>query len=207
VRIARPVRRAAWGNGPGAIQAPRPRPTQPFRRLSQGDYRGRASASSVRDLIPSFVWTLRRWYSTVFGLRNNVWPFRPMSHSPRAQAGHGTGSGLRTIPTTRSPAARSEPAGRVPHAFEVLMAPGRTHPPGPGRMLPRQSPDRCRTSPPPPQPGPGPPPAPGQGRPPPQMHTGVLCGHPTTGVGRFPNLAGGAAGPATRETLHYCRHA
>ena len=31
-RPARRVRRAAWGNGPGAIPAPRPRPTQPPRR-------------------------------------------------------------------------------------------------------------------------------------------------------------------------------
>jgi len=29
MRVARRVRRAAWGNGPGAIPAPRPRPTQP----------------------------------------------------------------------------------------------------------------------------------------------------------------------------------
>jgi len=35
----------------------------------------------------------------------------------------------------------------------------------------------------------------------------ILCGHPLTGVGRFPNLAGGPAGPATRETLHCCRRA
>ena len=27
----------------------------------------------------------------------------------------------------------------------------------------------------------------------------ILCGHPLTGVGRFPNLAGGPAGPATRD--------
>src|ERR1035437_5930683 len=30
----------------------------------------------------------------------------------------------------------------------------------------------------------------------------LLCGHPLTGVGRFPNPAGGPVGPATRETLH-----
>ena len=35
----------------------------------------------------------------------------------------------------------------------------------------------------------------------------TLSGHPLTGVGRFPNLAGGPAGPATRETLHCCRRA
>src|ERR1700728_2043377 len=34
-----------------------------------------------------------------------------MSHSPAAQNGHGTGSGRRTIPTTRSPRAKPEPAG------------------------------------------------------------------------------------------------
>ncbi len=32
MRVARRVRRAAWGNGPRAISAPRPRPTQPTRR-------------------------------------------------------------------------------------------------------------------------------------------------------------------------------
>ena len=34
-RHARRVRRAAWGNGPAAMPAPRPRPTHPF-RLSAG---------------------------------------------------------------------------------------------------------------------------------------------------------------------------
>ena len=29
VKVARRVRRAAWGNGPGVIPTPRPRPTQP----------------------------------------------------------------------------------------------------------------------------------------------------------------------------------
>jgi len=29
MKVARRVRRAAWGNGPRAIPAPRPRPTQP----------------------------------------------------------------------------------------------------------------------------------------------------------------------------------
>lgn len=29
MKVARRVRRAAWGNGAGAIPAPRPRPTQP----------------------------------------------------------------------------------------------------------------------------------------------------------------------------------
>jgi hypothetical protein len=35
VKVARPVRRAAWGNGPGAIRAPRPRPTQPRQTLGR----------------------------------------------------------------------------------------------------------------------------------------------------------------------------
>ena len=34
VRVARRVRRAAWGNGPAAMPAPRPRPTQPNRPTS-----------------------------------------------------------------------------------------------------------------------------------------------------------------------------
>src|SRR3954454_7012587 len=36
--------------------------------------------------------------------RSVNWPLRHMSHSPRAQHGHGTGSGRRTTPMTRSPA-------------------------------------------------------------------------------------------------------
>ena len=35
--------------------------------------------------------------------RSVYWPLRHMSHSPTAQFGQGTGSGRRTIPTTRSP--------------------------------------------------------------------------------------------------------
>ena len=33
MKVARRVRRAAWGNGPGAIPTPRPRPTQPARAV------------------------------------------------------------------------------------------------------------------------------------------------------------------------------
>ena len=36
--------------------------------------------------------------------------------------------------------------------------------------------------------------------------SGILCGHPLTGVGRFPNLAGCPAGPASTvagvQTMH-----
>jgi len=42
--------------------------------------------------------------------RSVYWPLRHMSHSPTAQFGHGTGSGRRTMPTTRSPFV-SPPAG------------------------------------------------------------------------------------------------
>ena len=35
--------------------------------------------------------------------RSVYWPLRHMSHSPTAQFGHGTGSGRRTMPATRSP--------------------------------------------------------------------------------------------------------
>ena len=38
--------------------------------------------------------------------RSVYWPLRHMSHSPDAQAGQGTGSGRRTMPTTRSPGAK-----------------------------------------------------------------------------------------------------
>jgi hypothetical protein len=33
----------------------------------------------------------------------------------------------------------------------------------------------------------------------------IACGHPLTGVSRFPTLAGGPADPATRETIACCR--
>src|SRR3954465_9498261 len=46
--------------------------------------------------------------------RSVYWPLRHMSHSPTAQAGHGTGSGRRTMPTIRSPFARPLPPPRPP---------------------------------------------------------------------------------------------
>ena len=42
--------------------------------------------------------------------RSVYWPLRHMSHSPTAQLGQGTGSGRRTMPTTRSPSL-SPPVG------------------------------------------------------------------------------------------------
>ena len=45
-----------------------------------------------------------------------------MSHSPTAQLGHGTGSGRRTMPATRSPAAEAARRARVEHAAERLVA-------------------------------------------------------------------------------------
>jgi hypothetical protein len=39
VRVARRVRRAAWGNGPAAMPAPRPRPTQPRRGSARAGHR------------------------------------------------------------------------------------------------------------------------------------------------------------------------
>ena len=39
------------------------------------------------------------------------WPLRQKSHSPTAQLAQGTGSGRRTMPTTRSPLATAAPAG------------------------------------------------------------------------------------------------
>src|SRR4029453_19038620 len=55
-----------------------------------------------------------------------------MSHSPTAQLGHGTGSGRRTMPATRSPAARplagrgssTRPSGSWPSARRVLPGGG-----------------------------------------------------------------------------------
>ncbi len=38
-------------------------------------------------------------------------PLRHMSNSPCAHAPHGSGSGRRTTPTTRSPAAKPDPDG------------------------------------------------------------------------------------------------
>ena len=53
-RLARPVRRAAWGNGPGAIRAPRPRPTQP---PGAGHHAGSAHR---RGWVPADDASLRR---------------------------------------------------------------------------------------------------------------------------------------------------
>ena len=44
---------------------------------------------------------MKPWISLI--PRSVYWPLRHMSHSPTAQLGQGTGSGRRTIPTTRSP--------------------------------------------------------------------------------------------------------
>ncbi len=41
--------------------------------------------------------------------RSVYWPLVHMSQSPAAQAGQGTGSGRRTMPTTRSPGANPVP--------------------------------------------------------------------------------------------------
>ena len=45
---------------------------------------------------------MKPWISLI--PRSVYWPLVHMSHSPTAQLGQGTGSGRRTIPTTRSPA-------------------------------------------------------------------------------------------------------
>jgi transposase len=54
VRVARRVRRAAWGNGPGAIPAPRPRPTQPERAvvLSVDEKSGIQALNRSSPLLP-----------------------------------------------------------------------------------------------------------------------------------------------------------
>ena len=44
---------------------------------------------------------MKPWISLI--PRSVYCPFRHMSHSPTAQLGHGTASGRRTMPTTRSP--------------------------------------------------------------------------------------------------------
>ena len=49
-------------------------------------------------------------------------PLRHMSNSPCAHAPHGSGSGRRTTPTTRSPAAKPDPVGRLAHPAERLVA-------------------------------------------------------------------------------------
>jgi hypothetical protein len=43
--------------------------------------------------------------------RSVYWPLRQKSHSPAAHEAHGTGSGRRTIPTTRSPSEKPLPDG------------------------------------------------------------------------------------------------
>ena len=48
---------------------------------------------------------MKPWISLI--PRSVYWPLRHMSHSPTAQLEQGTGSGRRTIPTTRSPFLRA----------------------------------------------------------------------------------------------------
>ncbi|HEY7078128.1 MAG TPA: hypothetical protein VH500_00405 [Nitrososphaeraceae archaeon] len=43
--------------------------------------------------------------------RSTKRPFRHISHSSAAQAGHGNGSGRRTMPTTRFPDSKPLPSG------------------------------------------------------------------------------------------------
>ena len=62
--------------------------------------------------------------------RSVYWPLRHMSHSPAAQSAHGTGSGRRTMPTTRSPGAKPLPAAPQ-HAAERFVA--EDQPLAPGR--------------------------------------------------------------------------
>src|SRR4051812_22022759 len=45
-----------------------------------------------------------------------------MSNSPRAQHGHGSGSGRRTMPATRSPGAEVRAVRRLAHAPERLVS-------------------------------------------------------------------------------------
>ena len=50
------------------------------------------------------------------------WPLRHMSHSPAAQAGQGTGSGCRTMPTTMVAGREAAVRRRFAHAAERLVA-------------------------------------------------------------------------------------
>ena len=73
--------------------------------------------------------------------RSVYWPLRHMSHSPTAQLGQGTGSGRRTMPTTRSPflsAARSGP-GPPRGPGTRARARGASCPGGPSRTCPPRS--------------------------------------------------------------------
>src|ERR1700733_7382538 len=66
--------------------------------------------------------------------RSVYWPLRHMSHSPTAQFGQGTGSGRRTMPTTKSPFlrlaapsdSRTRPSDSWPSTRRVLA--GGAHP-------------------------------------------------------------------------------
>src|SRR5215831_17547329 len=58
-----------------------------------------------------------------------------MSHSPAAHARHGTGSGRRTIPTTRSPTASPHPAGAASTAPSEFMAENEALLTGRGRAI------------------------------------------------------------------------
>ena len=63
---------------------------------------------------------MKPWISLI--PRSVYWPLRHMSHSPTAQLGQGTGSGRRTIPTTRSPFLSPPARSRVHHAPERFVA-------------------------------------------------------------------------------------
>ena len=66
-------------------------PSRPSERSTFTTYSG--SIRQRSDMKPSICLMPRSVY----------WPLRHMSHSPTAQLGQGTGSGRRTMPTTRSP--------------------------------------------------------------------------------------------------------
>ena len=62
--------------------------------------------------------------------RSVYWPLRHMSHSPTAQLGHGTGSGRRTMPTTRSPASKPAAGPRFTRPSDSWPSTSRSCPGG-----------------------------------------------------------------------------
>jgi hypothetical protein len=97
-------------------------PRRPSERSTFMVYSG--SIRHLSDMKPSICLMPRSVY----------WPLRHMSHSPTAQLGQGTGSGRRTMPTTKSPSCKppvgpgssTRPSDSCPSTKRAL--PGGAHP-------------------------------------------------------------------------------
>ena len=127
-----PAAPRAGRSGRRRSRAPSPPPRRSAGRPSRpapAPSRSRSSARAARRACPSDGSTLTAYSGSIrqrsdmnpwicLMPRSVYWPLRHMSHSPTAQFGHGTGSGRRTMPTTRSPGFRPAARARVDHPAE-----------------------------------------------------------------------------------------